>query len=241
MLNRWGGQPLPINASRWLRTGRLRHVWLRLSRRRGGGRWRPARTARRRALRRGRGTQRFWRRRARADSMPYFAAHGARAPVAPVGAADGAACSRSPARQLIEWGGAQRWLAAPRPQARTHPRCRAQVGGHATLFRAERRPTPGQLLHAAAPRRWRASTARLKRAVRSGDGVFNPAPRCTRIAFVEPAACRPNSPRIHRTRPTAARPRPSCASACIAASAPPPARPTSCSATNSTGRAAAST
>jgi glycolate oxidase FAD binding subunit len=37
--------------------------------------------------------------------------------------------------QLIEWGGAQRWLRAPTEQADDIRRAVRAVGGHATLFR----------------------------------------------------------------------------------------------------------
>ena len=53
--------------------------------------------------------------------------------------------------------------------------------------------------------------------------------------------CRPSSPGATGRPGQSRRPRRSCAPACIAASAPPPARPMCCSATSSTARAAAST
>jgi glycolate oxidase FAD binding subunit len=40
-----------------------------------------------------------------------------------------------PGEQLIEWGGALRWLAS-NAEARTIRAAAAQAGGHATLFRA---------------------------------------------------------------------------------------------------------
>ena len=156
--------------------------------------------------------------------------------VAPVGAADRAPLAL-PGEQLIEWGGAQRWL------------CTRRAGG-AGARRGGRAPAATPRCSARSDKS-RAACSRRCRAPLDAHPPRAEAARSIRTASSTPAACTRASeqladanqprPRIQRHAPTARRPRPSCASACTAASAPPPARPTSCSATSSTARAAAST
>jgi glycolate oxidase FAD binding subunit len=128
-INRWGGQPLPINASAWL-DGRL---WLRLAGARAavhaaahalGGEviapadepWRDLRDHRHAyfnaawaALEQGAS---LWRVSVAATTPPL----------------------QLPGRTLIEWGGAQRWLVTDASAEAIRESARAS-GGHATLFR----------------------------------------------------------------------------------------------------------
>jgi glycolate oxidase FAD binding subunit len=126
-LNTWGGQPLPISASLWqddVLTVRLAGA-------------QAAVTAARRVI----GGEEidaasFWRD-AREQALPYFdgvdgtdAAHALWRLSVPATAAP---LDLSGA-QLIEWGGAQRWLRTTAPAAKVRA-IAAAAGGHATLFR----------------------------------------------------------------------------------------------------------
>jgi glycolate oxidase FAD binding subunit len=124
-LNEWGGQPLPVSASCW-HQGVLT---LRLS---------GARAAVEAAVRALGAVvlpdcQRFWAD-LREQRHPFFAGEG---PVwrLSVPSTTGALILRG--EQLIEWGGAQRWLRADSDAATAQAirRTVAAVGGHATLFR----------------------------------------------------------------------------------------------------------
>ena len=130
LLNGWGGQPLPLNASRWLEEGDTGRLWLRLRgavaavaaacAHLGGERQDPAQA------------QAEWQA-ARDQRLRWFGARAARdlwrlsvPQAAPVLALEG-----SP---LIEWHGAQRWyLASPDEGLKLRAAAHA-VGGHATLF-----------------------------------------------------------------------------------------------------------
>ena len=71
--------------------------------------------------------------------------------------------------QLIEWGGAQRWLCTSTPAAQLREAA-AAVGGHATLFRALDKSV-GVFAPLSAP------LARIHRQLKAAfdpDGVFNP-------------------------------------------------------------------
>jgi glycolate oxidase FAD binding subunit len=124
-LNRWGGQPLPISASAW-QDGEL---WLRLS-----GAAPPLAAAAEHI-----GGQRldagaaasFWRD-VREQSAPFFAGE---APLWRLSLPSHAAQIELPGDQLIEWGGALRWLRS-NADASTVRAAAARAGGHATLFRA---------------------------------------------------------------------------------------------------------
>ena len=131
-LNRWGGQPLPINASAWWDGALV----LRLAGARAavesaiaklGGDVIPQEVA-----------EPFWH--GLRDQSDEFFVGAARA------LQGGAALWRLslpqtaplldlPGEQLVEWGGAQRWVVTPLPGAKLRERA-AAVGGHATLFRA---------------------------------------------------------------------------------------------------------
>jgi glycolate oxidase FAD binding subunit len=126
-LNTWGGQPLPISASLWqddVLTVRLAGA-------------QAAVTAARRVI----GGEEidaasFWLA-AREQTLPYFEG------VAGIDAANALWRLSVPATtapldlsgaQLIEWGGAQRWLRTTAPAAKVRAMA-AAAGGHATLFR----------------------------------------------------------------------------------------------------------
>jgi glycolate oxidase FAD binding subunit len=165
-LNQWGGQPLPLSASAWW-DGML---VLRLSGARaavdaacgalGGETIEPGLAAS------------FWD--GLRDQTDEFFVGAARAvqggatlwrlsvpQTAPVLALSG--------EQLIEWGGAQRWLCTSAPATQLREAA-AAVGGHATLFRGSDK-SPGVLSPLSAP------LARIQRQLKAAfdpDGVFNP-------------------------------------------------------------------
>jgi glycolate oxidase FAD binding subunit len=164
-LNQWGGQPLPISASAWV-DGVL-HIRLSgavaavnaAAQKLGGERVEPeAATA-------------FWSS-LREQSHAFFTASQASAlwrlavpattpPLALAGA------------QLIEWGGAQRWLHAAGADHQATRQAAAQAGGHATLFRADSatKVSVGVFQPLAAP------LARIHRQLKAAfdaPGIFNP-------------------------------------------------------------------
>jgi len=120
LLNRWGGQPWPVSASAW-HDGCL---LLRLS----GA---PAAIAAARAALGGEETGGAVWARLREQTHPFFAGEASLwrvsvpSTAAPLGLGDA---------QLIEWGGALRWVRCDRPQCEIRERA-AALGGHATLFR----------------------------------------------------------------------------------------------------------
>jgi glycolate oxidase FAD binding subunit len=158
-VNQWNGQPLPISATAWCE-GELR---VRLS---------GADAAVRAALPRVGGEQldaaaatSFWRG-VREHTHAYFAVN---APLWRLSVPSATAPLRLDGAQLIEWGGALRWLrsSAPAPQLRERA---AAVGGHATLFRGGDRSS-GAFTPLAAP--LLAIHRRLK-AEFDPAGIFNP-------------------------------------------------------------------
>ena len=123
-LNTWGGQPLPISASLW-QDGQLT---VRLA----GAQ--AAVTAARRVIGGGEiyGAP-FWRA-AREQTLPYFDGADAGNPLWRLSVPATAAPLDLAGPQLIEWGGAQRWLRTTAPAAKVRA-IAAAAGGHATLFR----------------------------------------------------------------------------------------------------------
>ena len=125
-LNEWGGQPLPISGSCWHQGS----LWLRLS---------GARAAVDAAVR-GIGGEliedcdTFWAG-VREQQHPFFAGEGAlwRLSVPPTTGAIVLGGNEGKS-QLIEWGGAQRWLRTGLDAATIRSTV-SSVGGHATLFR----------------------------------------------------------------------------------------------------------
>lgn len=162
-LNTWAGQALPINASAWENSsagGRLRvrlagaHAALAAARAKLGGT--PVDEAAARAywssLREQRhdffaGASRLWR-----LALPQ---------TTPALALDGP--------QLIEWGGAQRWLISSAPADEIFAAAQG-LGGHATLFRGR---TYGETVFAAPDATARAIMRRLKSEF-DPHGIFNP-------------------------------------------------------------------
>jgi glycolate oxidase FAD binding subunit len=126
-LNRWGGQPLPINAACW-------HAGALMVRLRGavaavaaaqntlGGQHMASAAA-----------QQLWQA-LREQTAPFFALQDHEA-LWRVSVPDTAApLNLGPT--LIEWGGAQRWLKRPASDAALVRAAAVGVGGHATLYRA---------------------------------------------------------------------------------------------------------
>jgi glycolate oxidase FAD binding subunit len=124
-LNRWTGRPLPVSASAW-RDGELT---LRLSgaasavraaaQKLGGATVAPDEAAR------------YWEG-IREQTDPFFAGE---APLWRLSLPSQAPVVDLPGGQLLEWGGALRWLRSTAEAARVRAAA-AGVGGHATLFRA---------------------------------------------------------------------------------------------------------
>ena len=128
-LNRWAGRPLPISASAW-RDGEL---FLRLSgaetalaaaAQKLGGDALPADEA-----------MRFWDG-VREQTDPFFAGS---APLWRLSLPAQAPALQLPGEQLLEWGGALRWLKSGDAPASLREAA-ARAGGHATLFRAAEKP-----------------------------------------------------------------------------------------------------
>jgi glycolate oxidase FAD binding subunit len=128
-MNRWAGQPLPISASVWC-DGRLH---LRLSGSAGGiqaaaqkigGEQADAAFA-----------ARYWQG-IREQEDAFFAPE---APLWRLSLPSRAPQIELPGEQLVEWGGALRWLTSG-ADAKTVRAAAAGAGGHATLFRAREKP-----------------------------------------------------------------------------------------------------
>ena len=121
-MNRWGGQPLPISATCWaddLLTARLSGARAAVAAARGkiGGE----------AVADAEG---FWRG-VREQQAGFFSGEAALWRLSLPSKTPPLAL---PGAQLIEWGGAQRWLKSDAPAAALREAA-AQAGGHATLFR----------------------------------------------------------------------------------------------------------
>ena len=127
-LNRWAAQPLPLSASAWhdgelsLRLSGSEAALQAAAERIGGDRLDAAAAGA------------FWRD-VREQAAPFFA--GA-APLWRLSVPSHAPGIAIPGAQLIEWGGALRWLKT-QAEAATVRAAAARVGGHATLFRARDR------------------------------------------------------------------------------------------------------
>ncbi len=157
--NEWGGLPLPVSATAW--HGGVLHVRLsgaaaavRAARAQlGGERLDEARAAS------------FWRG-IREHTDAFFAVN---APLWRVSVPSTAAPLALEGAQLIEWGGALRWLRSPLPAQAIRVRA-AQLGGHATLFRGGDR-TIGVFPPLPAPL---AAIHRRLKAEFDPAGIFNP-------------------------------------------------------------------
>jgi glycolate oxidase FAD binding subunit len=158
-LNAWGARPLPVSASCW-HGGMLR---VRLS----GAE--PAVQASALTL----GAERepeasasvFWRA-VREQQLDYFAGE---LPLWRFSVPTNAPPMSLPGAQLIEWGGALRWLRSDAPAAQMRARAR-ELGGHATLFRG---PSPRQLVFTGLSPALQAIHRRLKQEF-DPAGIFNP-------------------------------------------------------------------
>ncbi|MGZ5847225.1 MAG: glycolate oxidase subunit GlcE [Ramlibacter sp.] len=129
-LNAWGGQPLPLNASCWLPDAGVGTLALRL---RGA---QAAVEAACRALGGERQDQAdaFWTQ-CRDLQLPWFADRGDR-DLWRLSVPQVAPALDLPEPPLVEWHGAQRWVAADRSDAGALRRAATAAGGHATLFRS---------------------------------------------------------------------------------------------------------
>ncbi len=158
-MNRWAGMPLPISASAW-RDGA---VGVRLS---------GAASALRAAAQKLGGepveqeqAARFWSG-IREHTDPYFAGD---APLWRLSVPSQAPRTELPGAQLVEWGGALRWLKSE-ADAATVRAAAQRAGGHATLFRA--RDKSAGVFAPLAP-----ALARLHRDLKSAfdpAGILNP-------------------------------------------------------------------
>ena len=120
-MNRWAGEPLPLSASAW-HEGRL---FVRLS----GAE--PAVHAAAHRIGGEAGQASLWNE-LKEQAHPFFA--GAE-PLWRVSLPTATAPLQLPGRQLIEWGGALRWLKSD-ASAKAIREAATRAGGHATLFRA---------------------------------------------------------------------------------------------------------
>jgi glycolate oxidase FAD binding subunit len=172
-LHRWGGQPLPLNASCWVRdttqTAPLELLFVRLrgavaaveaaSKKMGGQRMDPALA------------NRDWQA-CRDLRLPFFTPPSAEMGLWRLSVAQTAPALDLPWPQLVEWHGAQRWLWAPMAAQQTLREAATLAGGHATLFMA---PQGATGLERSAP--LAEPLARLQRQLKAEfdpAGIFNP-------------------------------------------------------------------
>jgi glycolate oxidase FAD binding subunit len=141
-LHRWGGQPLPINASCWVQdktqAGAPERLYVRLR-----GAVAAVEAACERMVRESQG-QRMDDRQAAGDwaacrdqTLPFFGAPSPELCLWRLSVPQTAPVLPLPYAQLVEWQGAQRWLWAPATAASEIRAATAAVNGHAMLFRAE--------------------------------------------------------------------------------------------------------
>jgi len=127
-MNEWGGKPLPVSAT-CFRSGRL---WVRLS-----GATAAVRSAVGTIGGREIDAGGFWSE-LRDQTLDFFAPSRNGASLWRLSVPSTAPWSNLPGDQLIEWGGALRWVIAGDPAAAASLRTWAsQHGGHATLYRAD--------------------------------------------------------------------------------------------------------
>jgi glycolate oxidase FAD binding subunit len=158
-LNRWAGQPLPMVASAW-QDGALT---LRLA---------GARAAVEAAVAKvgsgGTAIDNAWWDELRDQRLPFFATE----TLWRLSVPSTASALELPGVQLIEWGGAQRWLRSDAPAA-TVRAAAAAVGGHATLYRAPPELKAAAGAFAPPPEPLMALHRRLKAAF-DPRGILNP-------------------------------------------------------------------
>ena len=146
LLHRWGGQPLPLNASAWVRDTTAQpvadYLFVRL---RGAvaavqsavakmSADAVALDAQVQAMDNAEAAQ-DWRA-SNEQSLPFFDAPSADACLWRLSVPQTASVLDLPYAQYMEWQGAQRWLWAPASAAAAVRELAQKVGGHATLFRA---------------------------------------------------------------------------------------------------------
>jgi glycolate oxidase FAD binding subunit len=135
-LHRWGGQPLPINASCWVRDGSDDRLYVRL---RGAvaaveaACERMAREAGGKRMDNGQADLDWTA--CRDQTLPFFGAPSGDMCLWRLAVPQTAPVLLLPYAQLVEWQGAQRWLWAPAAAADEIRKAIAAVNGHATLFR----------------------------------------------------------------------------------------------------------
>ncbi len=177
-LHRWGGQPLPLNASCWVKDGtapdapellfvRLRGAVAavesaceRMTREAGGQRMDNAQAGPDWAA-------------CRDQTLPFFTAPSPELCLWRLSLPQTAPVLDLPFAPLIEWQGTQRWLWAPASAADQIRAAAAAVQGHATLFRAGADGAPGVRRFSAESPALQAITQRL-RAAFDPKGLFNP-------------------------------------------------------------------
>ncbi len=148
-LHRWGGQPLPINASCWVKDTTQADapelLFLRLR-----GAVAAVESACERLLREVPGGQRMDNAQAEPDwaacrdqTLPFFQAASPELCLWRLSVPQTAPVLNLPFAQLIEWQGAQRWLWAPASAVAQIRAATAVVQGHATLFRTGADGAPG--------------------------------------------------------------------------------------------------
>lgn len=177
-LHRWGGQPLPINASCWVKDAtapdqpELLFVRLR-------GAVAAVESACERLIREA-GGERMDNTQAGPDwaacrdqTLPFFTAPSLDLCLWRLSLPQTAPVLDLPYAQLIEWQGAQRWLWAPAAAASQVRAAAAAVQGHATLFRAGGDGAIGVRRFDAESPALQAITKRLREAF-DPQGIFNP-------------------------------------------------------------------
>lgn len=177
-LHRWGGQPLPLNASCWVRDitspGAPEHLYVRL---RGAVAAVEAACER---MTRETGGRRLDGAAARADwaacregRLPFFDAPSPAHALWRLTVPQTAPVLDLPHPVLVEWHGGQRWLWAPASEAATIRRVAAAAGGHALLWRAPADGAPG-VPRFDTPSPVIAALSRRLREAFDPAGVFNP-------------------------------------------------------------------
>lgn len=177
-LHRWGGQPLPLNASCWVKDDtapdapellfvRLRGAVAavesaceRLAREAGGQRIPNAQAGPDWAA-------------CRDQSLPFFTAPSPDLCLWRLSLPQTAPVLELPFAQLIEWQGAQRWLWAPASAATPIRAAAARLQGHATLFRASADGASGVRRFDTESAALQTITKRLREAF-DPLGIFNP-------------------------------------------------------------------
>lgn len=158
LMNRWAGRPLPVTATCY--DGE--RLYVRLSGAEKGVAQAAAEIGGEPLEQAGS----FWRDRIREQGHGFFAGE---PPLWRLSLPQSAPPIALPGKQLIEWGGAQRWLRSDAPAGAIRESA-ARVGGHATLFRGGDRD--GEVFHPLPPALM-TMNRNLKQAF-DPDGLLNP-------------------------------------------------------------------